>query len=107
MAQLAIDIDQDGLEHPLQGEEAYLNGSHLQCFGYKTLALFMYHPAMWHILRLATMEVKNKSTCEIRLFWELLNKILSEITGRDYTFNPKAIMVNESHASCCVIRQVL
>ena len=24
MAQLAIDMDQDGLEHPLQGEDAYL-----------------------------------------------------------------------------------
>ena len=26
MAQLAIDKDQNGLEHPLQSEEAYFNG---------------------------------------------------------------------------------
>ena len=28
MAWLAIDMGQDGPENPLQGEEAYLNGSH-------------------------------------------------------------------------------
>ena len=28
MAQLAIDMDHDGLEHPLQGEEAYFVGCH-------------------------------------------------------------------------------
>ena len=32
MAQLAIDMDQDGLEHPLQGEEAYFDGCHSRCF---------------------------------------------------------------------------
>ena len=47
MAQLAIDMDQDSLEHTLQGEEAYFDGCHSQCVGYKTLALFVYHTAMW------------------------------------------------------------
>ena len=61
MAQLAINMDHDGLELPLQGEEAYFDGCHSKCVGFKTLALFVYHPAMWHILRLATMEVKCKS----------------------------------------------
>ena len=28
MAQLPIDMDHDGLEHPLQGEEAYFDGFH-------------------------------------------------------------------------------
>ena len=58
MAQLAIDMDQNGPEHPLQGEEAYFDGCHSRCAGYKTLALFVYHTAMHRILRLATMEVK-------------------------------------------------
>ena len=39
MAHLAIDMDQDGPEDPLQGEEAYSDGCHSQCLGYKTLAL--------------------------------------------------------------------
>ena len=57
MAQLAIDMDQDSPELPLQGEEAYFDGCHSRCVGYKTLAIFVYHTVMWHILRLTTMEV--------------------------------------------------
>ena len=79
MAQLSINMDQDSPEHPLQGEEAYFDGCHSRYVGYKTLVLFLYHTAMWHILRHVTMEVKNKSACEITIFWELLNKILSKI----------------------------
>ena len=68
MAQLAIDMDQDGLEHPLQHEDAYFNGCHSRCVGYRTLALFVYYTAMCHILRLAMMEVKSESTHEISIF---------------------------------------
>ena len=57
MAQLTIDMDQDGPEHPLQGEETYFDGCHSLCVGYKALALFVYHPTMWHIFRLTAMEV--------------------------------------------------
>ena len=106
MAQLAIDMDQDGLEHPLQGEEAYFNGCYSRCTGYKTLALFVYHMAMCHILRLAVMEVKSESTHEISIFWELFNEILSEIKGRNYKFNPKSIMVDENSANYFTVRKV-
>ena len=58
MAQLAIDIDQDGPEHPLQGEDVYFHGCHSRCAGYKTLALFVYHTAMHCILRLAIWRLK-------------------------------------------------
>ena len=51
MAQLAIDMDQDSVEHPLQGEEAYFDGFHSRHVGYKTLALFVYHTTMWCILK--------------------------------------------------------
>ena len=90
MAQLAIEMDQDGLEHPLQGDKAYFDGCHSQCVGHKNLALFVYHPAMQCILILGTMEVKNKSTHEITVFSELFNEILSDIKGRDYNFNLRA-----------------
>ena len=99
MAQLAIDMYQDGLEHPLQGEKAYFDSCHSRCVGYKTLALFVYHTVMWHILTHATIEVKSRSTCEITIFWELFNEILNDIKGRDYKFNPRAIMVNENGAN--------
>ena len=106
MAQLAIDMDQNGPEHPLQGEEAYLDCFHSRCTGYKTLALFVYHMAMHHIFRLAMMEVKSESTHEISLFWELSNEILSEIKGRNYKFNPKSIVVDENGANYYAIRNV-
>ena len=107
MAQLANDMDQDGLKHPLQGEEAYFDGCHSQCVGYKTFALFVYHPAIQHILRLATIEVKKKSMSEIAVFWELFNEILSDIKGRDYKFNPRSLMVIENSANYCAIQRFL
>ena len=57
---ILVDMDQEGSENPLYGEEAYFDGFHLQCVSYKTLAF--YHPAMQCILRIATMEVKTEST---------------------------------------------
>ena len=70
------------------------------------MALFVYHMTMCRILRLATMEVKNESTKEISLFWELFNEILTEIKGKNYKFNPKSIMVDENGANYCAIRKV-
>ena len=106
MARLAIDMDQNGPEHLLQTEDAYFDGCHSRCAGYKTLALFVYHMAMRRILRIAMMEVKSESTKEISLFWELFNDILSEIKGKKYKFNPKSIMVDENGANYCAIRKV-
>ena len=88
MAQLAIDMDQNGPEHLLQSKDAYFNGCHSRCTGYKSLALFVYHTAMHHILRLAMMEVKSESTQEISLFWELFNEILTEIKGKNTSSTP-------------------
>ena len=77
MAQLAIDMDQDGPAASItRGGESYFDGCHSRCTGYKTLALFVYHTAMHLTLRLATMEVKSESTHEISIFWELFNEIL-------------------------------
>ena len=68
MAQLAIDMDQNGPEHPLQTEDPYFDGCHSRCTGYKTLALFVYHMAMCRILRITMMEVKSESTKENKSF---------------------------------------
>ena len=106
MAQLAIDMDQNGPDNPLQAEDAYFNGCHSRCTAYKTLPLFVYHTAMHCILRLSTMVVKSESTQEISLFWELFKQILTEIKGENYKFNPKSIMVDENGANYCTIRKV-
>ena len=105
MAQPAIDMDQNVPEHPLQCEEAYFDRSHSWCVGYKTLALFVYHPAMQQVLRLAIMEVKMSQHMKC-LFWMMFNEILSEIMERDYNFNLKGIMVDENSPSYCMIKQV-
>ena len=47
------------------------------------------------------------STHEITVFWELFNEILNDIKGRDYTFNPRAIMVDENGATYCAIQKIL
>ena len=39
------------------------------------------------------------------MFWELLNEILSDIKGRDYKFNLRAIMVDENGANYCSIQK--
>ena len=74
------------------------------------LALYVYHPARWHILGLATMEIKIKFTHKKSLFWDLLLwcyliRFLSDIKDRDYKFNPKAIMVSENGARYCEMKQ--
>ena len=82
MAQSTIEMDKDGPEHRLQyaiSKEAYFHSCHFWCGWYKTLVFFVYHPAMQYIYRHATMEVKNESTCEIIVFSELFNEILSDI----------------------------
>ena len=106
MWHIAPDMGQKGPENPLQSEEVYFDGSHLQWICYKTLALFVYHPAMQCILRTATIEVKSKSTWEISFFWKLLNKVLSKIMNREYILNPKAIRVDKNGANYCAIKEV-
>ena len=70
------------------------------------LALFVYHQAMQHILRLDSVEVTNKSTHEIIVFLELFNEFLHDIKGRDYRFNQRAIMVDENGANYSAIQKV-
>ena len=52
VAPIAVNIDQEGPEKPLQSKEVYSTGSHLQCIGYKTLAFFVHQPAIKAFLEL-------------------------------------------------------
>ena len=85
MTQLAVYMDQEGPENPLQGEEAYFSSLHLQCTGYKTPTLFVYHPAIWHILRLANMKLKvnldMKSVCSGSCLIGFLAQLQRQITN--------------------------
>ena len=96
-------MDQSGEQNPMQQEAAYFDGSHSRCVGFKTLGLFVLHPWMRCLVRLASMEVRTESTKNIAMFWKLFNEALSEATGKPGTiFNPYIIMVDENGANSVV-----
>ena len=50
MAEIAILMDVDGPENILQLENAYFDTTHTHVYGFKTLAMWLVHPAMKQIL---------------------------------------------------------
>ena len=104
--QLAIEMDQDGPPNDLQDQEAFFDGAHKRCVGFKTLGLFLLHPGMRRILRLASMEVRAESQIDIALFWKTLNEAISKLLDKENViFNPKAIMVDENGANFCGVKE--
>ena len=82
-------MDVEGPEHILQLEKAYFDAMHTRVYGFKTLAMWLIHPAMKQILRLASMELRSKNYIDISLFLRLFNEMLAEISKRPgYKFNP-------------------
>ena len=74
MAELAIDMDHDGPEHPLQGEESYFDG----CYSCMSAIKFLHYLCIiqpcgtyldWLLWTL------KESTHDISLFWKLFNEI--------------------------------
>ena len=62
MAELAISMDVDSPEKSvLQEENAYFDATHTHIHGFKSLGLWMYHPAMRKILRLVTMDICSEN----------------------------------------------
>ena len=107
MLQLALEMDNEGPDNPMQDEEAFFDGAHKRCVDFKTLGLFVFHPAMRRILRLASMEVRREDTLNIKWFWKLWNECLEKVSGQEgYKFNPKAIMVDENGANFKAIMEV-
>ena len=94
MAEIAILMDVDGPENILQLENAYFDATHTRVYGFKTLAMWMVHPAMKQILRLTSMEIRSENHTDIALFLHLFNEILCEVSGRPgYKFKPPIFCV--------------
>ena len=80
MLLLAAEMDQSGEQNPIQQEAAYFDGSHSRCVGFKTLGLFVLHPGMRCLVRLASMEDEKSQprillcfgSCLMRLFLKQL-----------------------------------
>jgi hypothetical protein len=103
--QTAIGLDKDG-DGPLAGEVVYFDGLHTRVKGYKVLTLWVYNFIARKLQRLATMEVKSESTDCISQFFVVLNRMLSDIKGEKYVFNPSHIMVDENAANFAAIKKV-
>ena len=106
---VALQMDQDGEQNPLQEEDAFFDGCHSHCTDFISLGLWVQHPSMRCLLRLASMEVKSESTENICLFFKLLNEMLQIIgkKDKDYKFNPKQIMCDEAGGNIRGIKEAL
>ena len=91
----------------LKQETAYFDGQHSRCQGFVTLLLFVFHPEMKKILRLATMEVRKENTSTIAQFWHLLGQAISLQSQKpDQLFNPSTMIVDENGGNFCGIREI-
>ena len=107
MGKMAILMDVKGPEHILQLENAYFDAMHTRVYGFKTLAMWLIHPAMKQILRLASMELHSENYMDISLFLQLFNEMLAEISKRPgYKFNPQYFACDEGGANFKVVLEV-
>ena len=107
MAKMALDMDVDGEANILQMENAYFDATHTRVYGFKSLGLWLIHPAMKKILRLASMEIRSEHHEDIALFFRLFNEILSTVKGeQNYQFNPRYFVCDEAGANYKAIAQV-
>ena len=83
------------------------DGAYSRWREFVSLGLWVFHPSMRGLLRLASMEVRSEKTADIGLFWEQFNEMLAKITNKDnYKFNPKYIMCDEAGANFTGIETV-
>ena len=89
MGEMALLMNVEGPENILQLENAYFDATHTKVYGFKTFAMWLIHPAMKQILRLASMELCSENYLDISLFLRLFNEMLAEISNRPgYKINP-------------------
>ena len=80
-------------------EKAYFDGMHRRVRGFKTLTLWVHHPGMRRMKRLASMEVDKENADNVELFFNIFNEALREYTGDEtYKFNPAMFMTDAAGA---------
>ena len=104
---MALLVDVKGPENILQLENAYFDAMHTRVYGFKTFAMWLIHPAMKQILRLASMELRSENYLDISLFLCLFNEMLAEISDRlGYKFNPQYFVCDEGGANYKAVHEV-
>ena len=107
MAQIAIDMDQDGPDNILQMENAYFDAAHTRVYGFKTLGLFMIHPVMKQVLCLASMDLRSENAQDIGIFFTLFNEMLAQVKGEaGYKFNPRYFCADECSANWKAVKKI-
>ena len=100
MAEIALQMDVNGEDNILQLENAYFDTTHSHVQYFKSLGMWLVHPAMKKVLRLASMEIHLEHHKDIVLFLHLFNKILEEVSGKEgYKFNPRYFVYDEAGAN--------
>ena len=64
---LAVDMDVDELDNPLNFEDAFSDGSYIRCIDFISFGLWVLHTPMRRIRCLASMEVRTEKTKELVL----------------------------------------
>ena len=106
---VALQMDQDGEENPLQQEDAFFDGCHSRCTGFISLGLWVQHPSMRRVIRLASMEVRSEATEDIVIFFKLINEMLQIVGKKEkgYKFNPRYILCDEAGGNIRGIKEAL
>ena len=100
MAELAIQMDVKGPDNILQEENAYFDATHTRVHGFKSLGLWLFHPTMRKVIRLASMDIRTENTKNIALFFNLFNEILRKVSANpEYKFNPCYFLYDDGGAN--------
>ena len=93
MAEIAIKMDTDGPDTQWNQEPCYIDGMHSRCQEFMSIGLWVKHPAMNQVLRLANMYCKTEDTKCLTQFYQVFNDLLRDVKGDpDYKFNPCKFM---------------
>ena len=79
--QVAIQMDKDGEANCLQQEVAFFDGTFNRVFGFVSFALWVFHPTLCRVIRLANMEMRSENTADISVFFMLFNEVLQYASG--------------------------
>ena len=77
--------------------------------GFISLGLWVQHPSMQRVIRLASMEVRSEATEDIAIFFKLINEMLQIVGKKEegYKFNPRYILCDEAGGNIRGIKEAL
>ncbi|KAK3711266.1 hypothetical protein QZH41_007880 [Actinostola sp. cb2023] len=104
--ELALQMDKDG-EGFMSQEYCFLDAKHDRCRGFKTLTLWVYHPLLRELFKLATAEVEAETGDTIAVFFQAFNRALQESKNDpSYKFNPRGWVFDEHGGNWNAVRDV-